>query len=90
MRPTTGASGTSSPASGTSPTPARTGGWPNCSQRDLTLIGKHRGPGVSDLLLAATALTHGLVVLHHDRDFLAIAEVSDSLRQQPVVPFGSL
>ena len=59
-------------------------------QRELARIGKHRGPGVSDLLLAATAITHGLVVLHHDRDFLAIAEVSSTFRQQPVVPFGSL
>jgi hypothetical protein len=59
-------------------------------QRELARVGKHRGLGVSDLLLAATAITHGLVVLHHDRDFLAIAEVSDTPRQQPVVPLGSL
>lgn len=38
--------------------------------------GHHRGPGVADLLIAATAETAGLTVLHMDKDFELIAEVT--------------
>jgi hypothetical protein len=36
-----------------------------------------------DCLIAACAIRHGLTVLHHDRDYAAIARISD-LRQQEV------
>lgn len=45
-------------------------------QRLLTADGQHRGPGASDLLLAALAEALGLVVLHVDRDFELIAGVT--------------
>lgn len=38
--------------------------------------GHHRGPGVPDLLVAATAELAGLVVLHVDKDFDTIAELT--------------
>jgi hypothetical protein len=38
--------------------------------------GKHRGPAVPDLLVAAAAERAGLTVLHVDRDFETIAEVT--------------
>lgn len=38
--------------------------------------GHHRGPSVPDLLVAATAETAGLVVLHNDKDFELIAQVT--------------
>jgi predicted nucleic acid-binding protein len=38
--------------------------------------GKHRGPSIPDLLIAATAERSGLTVLHVDRDFDVIAEVT--------------
>ena len=38
--------------------------------------GHHRAPSVPDLLIAATAEQAGLVVLHDDRDFELIAEVT--------------
>jgi predicted nucleic acid-binding protein len=38
--------------------------------------GHHRAPGVADLLIAATAETAGLTVLHMDKDFELIAEVT--------------
>lgn len=38
--------------------------------------GRHRAPSVPDLLLAATAELGGLVVLHLDKDFELIAEVT--------------
>lgn len=45
-------------------------------QRELVRLGQHRGPGVSDLLIAATAEVHGAVVVHYDRDFDTIATIT--------------
>lgn len=44
----------------------------------LMLAGKghHRGPSIPDLLIAATAELAGLTVLHVDRDFDLIAELT--------------
>ena len=38
--------------------------------------GQHRAPSIPDLLIAATAESAGLVVLHDDTDFDLIAEVT--------------
>jgi predicted nucleic acid-binding protein len=38
--------------------------------------GHHRGPSIPDLLIAATAELAGLTVLHVDRDFELIAELT--------------
>lgn len=45
-------------------------------QEQLTAKGEHRSAGPVDLLIAATAEEAGLVLLHHDRDFEAIARVT--------------
>lgn len=42
-------------------------------QQMLLAAGQHRGPGVADLLVAATAERQGLTVLHLERDFDVIA-----------------
>lgn len=45
----------------------------------LTLLadrGHHRTPSVPDLIVAAIAERTGLVVLHHDKDFDLIAEIT--------------
>jgi predicted nucleic acid-binding protein len=42
----------------------------------LARLGHHRAPSVPDLLIAATAELAGLVVLHRDKDFDVIAEVT--------------
>jgi len=58
-------------------------------QRELVRNGQHRGPGVSDLLIAATAEAYGAVVVHYDHDFDVIAAVTG----QPtawIVPAGSV
>ncbi len=58
-------------------------------QRELVRQGRHRGAGVPDLLIAATAESFGAVVVHYDRDFEVIASVTG----QPVrwiVPAGSV
>ncbi|MBB2903185.1 hypothetical protein FHR75_004027 [Kineococcus radiotolerans] len=54
-------------------------------QEHLTHQGWHRAPGPVDLLLAATAIEHGLTLLHLDKDFELIAAVS-SLQQERVIP----
>jgi predicted nucleic acid-binding protein len=45
----------------------------------LTLLadrGQHRAPSVPDLIIAATAELAGLTVLHRDKDFEVIAEIT--------------
>jgi len=45
----------------------------------LTLLadrGQHRAPSVPDLIIAAIAETAGLVVLHNDKDFELIADIT--------------
>jgi predicted nucleic acid-binding protein len=45
----------------------------------LTLLadrGQHRAPSVPDLIIAATAELAGLTILHLDKDFEVIAEIS--------------
>jgi predicted nucleic acid-binding protein len=44
--------------------------------------GHHRAPSVPDLLIAATAETAGLIVLHDDKDFELIAEVTGQRTQR--------
>ena len=58
-------------------------------QRELVRHGHHRGPGVSDLLIAATAENHGAVVVHYDADFDTIAEITGQPTQW-IVPRGSV
>lgn len=58
-------------------------------QAELTRVGKHRCAAPVDLLVAATAELAGVTVLHYDRDFETIAEVTG----QPtawIAPPGSL
>lgn len=46
------------------------------TQSALVTAGTHRGVGIPDLLVAATAQAHGLTVLHYDHDFDLIAAVT--------------
>lgn len=46
----------------------------------LAQRGQHRAPSVADLIIAATAELHGLTVLHRDKDFELIAEVTGQLQ----------
>jgi predicted nucleic acid-binding protein len=53
--------------------------------RVLTLLaerGHHRAPSVPDLIIAAIAESAGLVVLHNDKDFALIAEITGQPVQQ--------
>ncbi len=42
----------------------------------LADLGRHRAPSVPDLIVAATAELAGLTVLHVDKDFDLIAEIT--------------
>jgi predicted nucleic acid-binding protein len=48
----------------------------------LADVGKHRGPSVPDLLIAATAEFVGLTVLHVDKDFELISELTGQPNQR--------
>lgn len=53
----------------------------------LTLLaeqGRHRAPSIPDLLIAATAELAGLTVLHRDKDFDLIADVTGQPMQDLV------
>ena len=58
-------------------------------QGRLARRGQQRGVPIPDLLIAAAAASAGLVVLHYDRDFERIAEVTGQPVEWVVVP-GSL
>lgn len=49
--------------------------WAENAQYKLTQKGRHRGPGPADLLLCATAVHHGLTVLHDDDDIATVSRV---------------
>jgi predicted nucleic acid-binding protein len=58
-------------------------------QAVLTERGHHRAPSIPDLLVAATAEATGHVVLHLDKDFELIAEITGQPMERLVVPAAS-
>lgn len=69
---------------GSAPVPKDGWRWVDNAQYKLTQKGQHRGPGSIDLLVCATAVHHGLIVLHVDNDFAAIAAVLPEVRQRDI------
>jgi predicted nucleic acid-binding protein len=57
-------------------------------QLRLADLGHHRAPSVADLIVAATAELSGLTVVHLDKDFEMIAEVTAQPIERLVVPTG--
>ena len=51
--------------------------------------GQHRAPSIPDLMVAATAELSGLVVLHFDKDFDLIGEVTGQPVERLAVSDGS-
>ncbi|MFF8509884.1 PIN domain-containing protein [Streptomyces sp. NPDC015492] len=58
--------------------------WVESAQDKLTRKGRHRAAGVIDLLVCATAVHHGLTVLHRDHDLAAVARVFEEVEQLDV------
>lgn len=59
-------------------------------QADLAAAGQLRAVGPMNLIIAATAITHDLTVLHYDTDYEILARATSDLTQQWVAPRGSL
>ena len=57
--------------------------------RKLVVGGRHRQVKHVDLLIAAVAERAGIPVVHYDRDFAIIAEVTGQ-PTRPIAPLGSL
>lgn len=66
--------------------PVSKGVWPwiEAAQFRLASRGQHRSMSVVDWLIAATAATRGLVVLHDDNDFAAAARLLPDLEERNV------
>jgi predicted nucleic acid-binding protein len=58
-------------------------------QRSLAGVSRHRGVGLSDLLVAAVAEQHRITVLHYDSDYDTISELTE-LQAQWVVRRGDI
>ncbi|WP_220447770.1 PIN domain-containing protein [Nonomuraea diastatica] len=66
------------------PVPKTAWRWVENAQYKLTQKGQHRSAGAIDLLLCATAVHHGLTVLHVDDDFATVAEVMTEVDQRDI------
>jgi predicted nucleic acid-binding protein len=66
------------------PVPKNAWRWVDSAQYKLTQRGQHRGPGLVDLLVCATAVHHDLTVLHVDADFGTVARVLPELQQHDI------
>ncbi|MDT0344950.1 PIN domain-containing protein [Streptomyces litchfieldiae] len=53
--------------------PKNTGRWVAAVQHRMAQAGEHRSASPVDLMIAATAAYHGLVVLHDDADYRVVA-----------------
>lgn len=58
--------------------------WVESAQYRLLRRGAHRAMSVADLLIAATAAHHGLIVLHDDSDFETAAQHLTDVRERRV------
>ncbi|GAA3247349.1 PIN domain nuclease [Nonomuraea helvata] len=67
-----------------SPVPKSAWRWVENAQYKLTQRGQHRSAGVVDLLLCATAVHHGLTVLHVDDDFATVAKIMTEVDQRDI------
>lgn len=52
----------------------------------LADLGRHRAPSASDVIVAATAELAGMIVLHVDKDFEVIAEITGQPTERLIVP----
>ncbi|WP_017572961.1 PIN domain-containing protein [Nocardiopsis halotolerans] len=66
------------------PTPKSAWQWVESAQYRLLRSGAHRALSSVDLLIAATAAHHGLVVLHDDNDLTTAARHVTDLRERRI------
>jgi predicted nucleic acid-binding protein len=66
------------------PVPKTAWRWVDTAQYKLTQKGQHRAAGPLDLLVCATAVHHGLTVLHVDNDYATVAAILPELQQRDI------
>lgn len=66
------------------PVPKTAWSWVEAAQYRLARRGQHQSLSVVDWLVCATAVHHGLVVLHDDKDFAAAARFLVDLQERNV------
>lgn len=64
--------------------------WVGATQHRLATKGRHQGLSPIDLVVAATAAHHNLVVLHDDNDYVTIADAVNDLDQRAIYDFPAL
>jgi predicted nucleic acid-binding protein len=67
------------------PVPKHAWRWIDSAQYRLVHRGTHRSLSVTDLLVAATAAHHGLVLLHDDKDFVTAARHLKDVTERRVI-----
>ncbi|WP_327115632.1 PIN domain-containing protein [Streptomyces sp. NBC_01341] len=68
--------------------PKNAGRWIGVVQQRMARAGQHRSASAVDLMIAATAAHHGLVVLHDDVDYLTVARHAPDLREHRIHDVG--
>lgn len=58
--------------------------WIGSVQYRMSRSGEHRSASAVDLVIAATAAHHGLIVLHDDADYRTVARHAPDLREHSV------
>ncbi len=71
------------------PVPKSVWRWIDSAQHRLALVGAARALSVVDLLVCATAVDRGLVILHDDGDYELAAHHLPDVRARRVVESGS-
>ncbi|MEU4270489.1 PIN domain-containing protein [Streptomyces sp. NPDC026092] len=66
------------------PVPKHAWRWIETAQYRLAQRGRHQSLSVVDWLICATAASHGLIVLHDDKDFGAAASLLSDLAEHNV------
>jgi predicted nucleic acid-binding protein len=64
--------------------PKRADRWVEVTQYRMSRAGEHRSASAIDLIIAATAAHHGLIVLHDDNDFATVARHAPELGQHNI------
>lgn len=65
--------------------PKNAGRWISAVQHRMAQAGEHRSASPVDLMIAATAAHHGLVVLHDDADYRVVARHASDFDEHSIL-----
>lgn len=68
--------------------PKNAGRWIASVQHYMAQAGEHRSASAVDLMIAATAVHHGLTVLHDDTDYRTVARHAPDFREHNIHDIG--